>query len=148
MPDWNAGSSDQNLKTWINQYKMLGDTIDILDARVINLEIKFTVVAFANVNKYDVLQLCLNTLTSFFEGSYYDIGEPFKITDMYKLLNNISQVLDVKDVTVTPVAGAGYSDYAPSFDELVSDDGRFLKAPHDTVFEILNLTNDIDGEVI
>ena len=29
----------QNLRTWISKYKMLGDTIDILDARVINLEI-------------------------------------------------------------------------------------------------------------
>ena len=138
----------QNLKTWINQYKMLGDTIDILDARVINLDIKFTVVAFANVNKYDVLQLCLNTLTSFFKDTYYDIGEPFKITDVYKLLNNISQVLDVKDVTVTPKGGATYSAYSPSFDELISDDGRYLIIPNDTVFEIKDIVNDIDGEVI
>ncbi len=33
----------QNLKTWINRYKMIGDTIDILDANIMNLQIKFSV---------------------------------------------------------------------------------------------------------
>ena len=138
----------QNLKTWIEQYKMLGDTIDILDAKIINLEIKFSVVAFSNVNKYDVQQLCINSLATFYRNSFFDIGEPFKITDLYKLLNNINQVLDTKDITVVPKFGTGYSDFSVPFEDLISDDGRYLVPPEDTLFEIKYPAADITGEVL
>ena len=91
----------QNLRNWINQYKMIGDTIDILDARIINLQIDFSLVSYANVNKFDVITECTNTLSNFYTDNYYDIGEPFKISDIYKILNNIPSVIDTKMVTVT-----------------------------------------------
>jgi len=138
----------QNLRNWINQYKMLGDTIDILDANIINLQIDFSVVSFANVNKFDVITECVDTLTDFFSDNYYDIGEPFKITDIYKLLNNVPSVVDTKLVTVTQRSGAGYSNYNITYDDLISSDGRYLIAPQDAVFEIKFPSLDINGEVI
>jgi hypothetical protein len=138
----------QNLRNWINQYKMLGDTIDILDARIINLQIDFSVVAFANINKFNVITECINTLTDFYSDKYYDIGEPFKITDIYKLLNNVPSVVDTKLVTVTQKNGSNYSNYALSYDDLISSDGRYLVAPEDAVFEIKFPAVDINGEVI
>jgi hypothetical protein len=138
----------QNLKTWFTRYKMIGDTIDILDARVINLQINFSVVGFANINKYDVIDSCISTLTSYFTDYYYDVGEPFKITDVYKLLNNISSVVDTKDVQVTPKIGTLYSDFGVSFEDLISDDGRYLIPPDDAVFEIKFPSLDITGEII
>ena len=127
---------------------MIGDTIDILDARVINLQINFSVVGFANINKYDVIDSCISTLTSYFTDYYYDVGEPFKITDVYKLLNNISSVVDTKDVQVTPKIGTLYSDFGVSFEDLISDDGRYLIPPDDAVFEIKFPSLDITGEII
>ena len=138
----------QNLRNWINQYKMIGDTVDILDGRIINLQIDFEVVSFANVNKFDVITECINTLALFYSDRYYDIGEPFKITDVYKLLNNIPSVVDTKLVTVTQKEGFGYSSYSVSYDEMISKDGRYLIAPENTVFEIKFPTVDINGEVI
>ena len=138
----------QNLKTWLSRYKMIGDTIDILDARIINLQINFSVVGFANVNKYDVIDTCITTLTSYITDSYYDIGEPFKITNIYKLLNNISTVVDTKDVQVTPKVGGLYSDFGVSFGEMISNDGRYLIPPEDAVFEIKFPSLDITGEII
>ena len=44
-----------NLKNWITEYKMVNDTIDILDGKVVNLEIKFEVIGAFDLNKYDVL---------------------------------------------------------------------------------------------
>jgi hypothetical protein len=138
----------QNLKTWISKYKMLGDTIDILNASVQNIQIFFTVIAFANVNKNDVLEDCLRTLSNYYGGTFYDIGEPFKITDVYKLLNNIPSVLDVKDVLVEPITGTAYSDFSLDYETLISRDGRRLIPPNDVVFEIKYPLSDIDGEVL
>ena len=138
----------QNLRNWINQYKMLGDTIDILDARIINLQIDFSVVSYANVNKFDVITQCVDTLSDFYSDKYYDIGEPFKITDVYKLLNAVPAVVDTKLVTVTQIFGSNYSNYSLSYDDLISHDGRYLIPPDDVVFEIKFPSADISGEVI
>jgi hypothetical protein len=138
----------QNLRTWINRYKMIGDTIDILDAKIINLQIKFSVVGFANVNKYDIINTCINTLSNFYKNNEYDIAEPFKISDVYKILNNVSTVVDTKNVEVTAKVGAGYSSFSIPFSQLISNDGRYLIPPEDAIFEIKFPTTDITGEVI
>ena len=78
----------------------------------------------------------------------YDIGEPFKISDVYKLLNNVSTVVDTKNVEVTAKVGAGYSSFSIPFEQLISNDGRYLIPPEDTIFEIKFPTTDITGEVI
>jgi hypothetical protein len=138
----------QNLKTWVSKYKMLGDTIDILDTQVQNLQIFFTAVSYANVNKQDVLEACLNTLSSYYLNNMFDIGEPFKITDVYKLLNNIPSVLDVKDVTVLPVSGVEYSAFELDYQTLISNDGRQLIPPKNVIFEVKYPLTDIDGELL
>ena len=33
----------RNLKVWINQYKMINDTIDILDAKIVNVGVQFEI---------------------------------------------------------------------------------------------------------
>ena len=138
----------QNLRNWINQYKMIGDTVDILDGRIINLQIDFEVVSFANINKFDVIQDCINRLSSFFFDRYYDFGEPFKITDVYKLLNSIPSVVDTKLVTVSQKEGFGYSSYTVDYDDMISKDGRYLIPPENTLFEIKFPNTDITGDVI
>ena len=40
-----------NLKTYLSQYRMIGDTISIKDAFVINFGIEFDIVSFKNSNK-------------------------------------------------------------------------------------------------
>jgi hypothetical protein len=138
----------QNLRNWINQYKMVGDTVDILDGRIINLQIDFEIVSFANINKFDVLSECVSTLSNFYIGNYYDFGEPFKITDVYKILNNIPSVVDTKLVTVTQKTGTNYSNFDFNFDDMITNDGRYLIAPENTIFEIKFPSVDITGEVI
>jgi len=138
----------QNLRTWINRYKMIGDTIDILDAKIINLKIDFSVVGFANVSKFDVIDDCLSTLTAYFTGRYFDIAEPFKITDIYKILNSIPSVVDTKMVEVSPVIGSGYSSYNISYEQLITYDGRYLVPPENALFEIKFPSSDITGEIV
>jgi hypothetical protein len=137
----------QNLKIWLNRYKMLGDTLDILDAKIINLKIDFTVVGSANINKYDIVSDCISTLNSFYANNYFEIGEPFKITDVYRLLNGIPTVVDTKNVSVDVRTGIDYSGFTMPFEELISNDGRYLIPPEDAVFEIKFPTVDITGEI-
>ena len=138
----------KNLKTWLTKYKLLGDTIDILDAKIMNLQINFTLIAYMNVNKYDVLDACMRRITSFYKNKFFDIGEPFRITDVYKILNAVPAVLDVKDVVVVPKTGAAYSNFELLYGDLISDDGRYLIPPEDVIFEVKFPSADIHGDVL
>ncbi|HAW79932.1 MAG TPA: hypothetical protein DCX27_09615, partial [Balneola sp.] len=51
-----------NLKSWLNQYKMINDTIDILPGKIVNLQIDFEVVTDLESNRFDVINECINRL--------------------------------------------------------------------------------------
>ena len=76
-----------NIKTWLNKNKMINDTIDILDAFVVNLGIEFEIIHDLDYNKYDVLNECIRILSQKFADPLL-IGEPIYITDVYNYLND------------------------------------------------------------
>ena len=135
-----------NLKTWLNQYKMINDTIDILDARIVNLGINFSVTAFPGTNKFTALDQASRNLRTALNKSY-DIGEPFMITDVYSILKNSNAVLDVTDVNIVLKTGGLHSN--SSFDILGNTvpDGTMIIAPADTIFEIKYPNSDIKGTI-
>ena len=89
-----------NLITWLNNYRMINDTIDILPAKIVNFGIEYSIIGDVRVNKYDVLSQVNSTLRRLFNKTF-DIGEPLLITDIAKTINNIRGVTDVINVKVT-----------------------------------------------
>ena len=136
----------ENLKTWINRYKMINDTIDILDAKIVNLGIEFSLIADPNYNKFDVLAEATAALTKELRDRKFDIGEPFYITQVYRILNDIKGVLDVEEVTPILKAGGSYSNIFWDIQKNKSPDGRFISGADDVIFEIL-LSKDIQGTI-
>ena len=136
-----------NLKTWINQYRMINDTIDILDAKIANLAIDFKILAFPGINKYDVLNNAIVTLQNVFNKTFY-IGEPLLITDIYQALKLVSNVMDVVDVNITTKEGGGYATSPVSVEDIKSADGRYLTPPSDVIFEIKFPNADITGTIV
>ena len=68
-----------NVKTWMSQHKIINDTIDILDAIIINLGIEFTVVSDQSSNKYDILEKCTSILKKEYTVKQL-IGQPFEMS--------------------------------------------------------------------
>lgn len=137
----------ENLKTWLNGYKMINDTIDILDAKIVNIGIEFRVMGQSEVNKYDVLSAATSELQRAFDMDF-DISESISITRIFKILNFIPGVVDTLDVRFTNKSGGLYSGYGFSIDQNTSADGRMLIAPEDVIFEIKYPTKDIRGTIV
>jgi len=136
----------ENLKRWLSRYKMINDTIDIRDARIINLGIEFTAVSDLSKNKFEVLTDSLEAVQNKF-ASPGNIGGPFFVTDVYEALRNVEGVLDVSQVKVRHLRGGNYSDGQFIIEDALSPDGRYLTAPKDTVFEVKFLDVDIKGSI-
>jgi len=134
----------QNLKFWLNKYRMINDAVDILDGRIINLGIKFQVLTENNVNKYSVLQRCQNALSDLFSVKP-DLGEPLNITSIYKTLNSVVGVADTLKVKISQKVGAAYSDTSFSIDQFYSADRRYIMIPRDAAYEFKFPNSDFEG---
>lgn len=139
-------SIKDNLKTWLNNYKMISDTIDILDARVINLGIDFSVTSELNSNKGEVLQRCISALKENFRISA-DIGEPFYITKIYSVLNSVDGVVDTSKVEIKRISGNNYSTTYYNIKDNRSADGKYILIPKNVIYEIKYPNDDIRGVV-
>jgi len=136
-----------NLKTWLNRYRMINDTVDILDAKIVNIRIQFVVVADLGANKYNVLNDAMTILAGAFSQKQ-EIGEPFYITEIYSWLNSVQGVIDTTQVSVTGITGGLYSTTSFNVDSALSPDGRFIMVPDNVIMEIKYPADDIRGSVL
>ncbi len=137
----------ENLKLWLGSVKMIHDTIDILNGKIVNIGIDFSIVTDPEMNNYDVLQDAIDTLVSKYSNPLY-IGEPFYITDIYNTLNHdVKGVIDVKTVKIVNKTGTPYSSVSYNIEENKSADGRYIVVPKNVALEIKYPTLDIKGSV-
>lgn len=135
-----------NVKTWLNQYRMVNDTLDILDAKIINIGISFTIVTKSGYDKFRVLDECLRVMRDRFDR-HYDIAEPFSFTEVYAMLNRVEGVADTTDVSVSNLNGGAYSTAGININKSITPDGRFVACPLNCLFEVKFPALDIKGGV-
>jgi len=137
----------QNLKQWLNQYKMINDTIDLLDARIANFGIRYTAMAMPDVNKYLVLDEANKALREIYQNRHLEIGEPLLITDVFGVLKNVGTVLDVKNVELFIATGDNYADPPFTIERFLSADGTVVAPTNNVIFELKFPQNDIIGTI-
>ncbi len=137
----------ENIKFWVNQYKMINDTIDILDARIVNIGIDFTVKASPDFNKFEVLESSRQAISEYLGDYHLEIGEPLYISNIYNVLKRTIGVDDVLKVNVKQQVGSDYSDAAYDIKQNMSPDSRILYVPEDIILEVKYLDTDIRGTV-
>jgi len=135
----------QNLKTWLNKYRMVNDSIDVLDAKIVNLGVTFEIISQRGLNKVSVLNDCLLALTDLF-AIPPDIGEFLEITTIYKRLNLVRGVADTVNVNVIQKFGARYADTFFDVETAYSADRRFIRMPLDTIYEF-KFGTDFEGTI-
>jgi hypothetical protein len=135
-----------NLKYWINQNKMINDTIDILNAKIVNLGVSFTAIGDYSANKFVLLEEGSAAIARAF-ATAKDVGESFYITDVYSALKSVDGILDVVDVQILPKVGGSYSTYTFDLEARTTADGRIIQAPENVVFEIRYPKRDIRGTI-
>ena len=140
-------TTKENLKTWITRHKMINDTIDILDVRVVDIGINFGIKVDDATGKHEILQTCYEVLRSELLFRVPQIGEAFPVGSIYKILNNVPGVLDTVRVKVVNKSGGVYSDVPLDINTYLSADGRTLFVPEDYIWEIRFPSRDIKGVV-
>tara|TARA_Y100000310_G_scaffold305807_1_gene346388 strand:+ start:1267 stop:3060 length:1794 start_codon:yes stop_codon:yes gene_type:complete len=136
----------RNLKTWINKNKMINDTIDILDAKIINLQVVFDVVANLKFDRDLVLRNCINALRRYFSVKM-DIGENLLISEITNEISKVDGVSSAGKVTILNANQRGYSPVKYDIKGYTSADGKVLFCPENAIFEIKRFSKDLKGGV-
>jgi hypothetical protein len=139
----------QNLKTFLGEYRMLTDAINIFDAFIINIGIDFDIVVRPKFNNRNVLDRCLITLNDYFNIDNWQINQPIILANVYTLLDIIEGVQTVQKVEVYNIIGksAGYSKYAYDI-KAATINGIIYPSLDPSIFEVKFPGADIAGRVV
>lgn len=139
----------QNLSNYLSQYRVIGDTINVKDAFVINIGVDFEITVRPNFNSNEVLRNCISSLISYFNIDDWQINQPIILKDIEILLDRVEGVQTVKKVEITNKAGVslGYSQY--SYDVEQATKNRVIYPSLDPmIFEVKTPSTDIKGRVV
>jgi hypothetical protein len=136
----------ENVKTWLHRNKMVSDTIDILDAKIVNIGVEFEVIVDEESNKFQVLSDCNQAVRRLFSITPY-IGEPLYITDIFSALNGVGGVVDTKKVKIKRKKGSDYSTVRFDVEDALSGDGRYISVPKNVILEVKFPDTDIKGAI-
>lgn len=139
-------SLKENLRVWLSNYKMINDTIDIVDGKIVNIGIDFEVIADPDYNKTDIFNKCLDVLKEKYSEKLI-MGEPFYLTEVYFELNRVVGVIDTRNVRLIDKKGSQYSQVEYDIEANLSPDGRYLACPRNVCIEIKFPNTDITGVV-
>lgn len=134
----------QNVKSWLNKNKMLNDNIDIYDTTILNIGFDYEIMVHPTKDKIEVLNAVNARLRNELSNKMY-VGEPFYLTNIYSIINKVDGVVDTTRVIPVIKDGTGYNSAPVTIEEMKSNDGTYLKAPRNVIFEIKNLNADIKG---
>jgi hypothetical protein len=140
-------SLKNNLKTWLSKNKMINDTVDILDGKIINYEIIFTAVADPEADKTQVLSQCISRLQTDL-SLVPEMGEPFLYTNILSSLKKVSGLVDVVSLELRLKQGGLYSDVFFNIKQNTTNDGRIVNVPINCVMELKYPSSDIKGTII
>jgi len=139
----------QNLSTYLSQYRMVNDSINIKDAFIINIGINFDIIVLPNFNSNEVLTKCILALQDFFAIKNWQINEPILYRDLYTIIDAVEGVQTAKNITISNKVGTalGYSPYA--YDIAGATLNNVVYPSLDPmIFEVKYPNTDIQGRVV
>lgn len=145
-------SLKENLVKYLNQYRLISDAMDILDAPVINLQVRFSIVIDPTYtsNKNLVLQSVIKRLRDYFKQKKFNLDQPLVMSDLNNLIFNNPGVLSVGDIKVQNIFGTSgdriYSNIQYDIDS--NTEKGIIFGMQGSIFEVRHPEFDIIGSTL
>ena len=77
----------KNLRIYLNEFRLISDAIDVLDATVVNYKISFSIICTPTSNKSTVLANVISAIKDVSDLKYFNIDQPIVEADVYQRYN-------------------------------------------------------------
>ena len=136
----------ENLKTYLNEYRILTDGINMNDGFVINIGVEFEISTYSNYNKSEVLGKCISELKDYFNIDNWTFNQTINLSEVELLIANVEGVSSVPSMKITNKCGGRYSPNSYNIDAATKD--KIVYPSLDpSVFELKYPDSDIKGRV-
>lgn len=141
-------ATKENLKTYLNEHRILTDAIEIKDAYIINIGIDFDVITLPDQNSNQVILRCIDKLKKYFDIKKWQINQPIVVSNVYTELDRVEGVQTVVSVKFKNLTDQtlGYSKHVYNL-ERATKNGVIFPSLDPSIFEIKYPDNDILGKV-
>jgi len=140
----------QNLASYINQYRMVTDAINIKDAFYINIGINFDIKVQSGYNNNNVITDCILALQNYFAIENWTINQPINLSDISSTLlqiKGVQNVIKVEIINKQDNTGVTYSKYAYDISGATRQ-GYIYPSLDPSVFEVRYPSTNIQGRVV
>tara|TARA_Y100000389_G_C17458898_1_gene520153 strand:+ start:562 stop:2442 length:1881 start_codon:yes stop_codon:yes gene_type:complete len=139
----------ENLKTYLSNYRILTDAVNIKDAFIINLGIEFEISVLPNYNSNETLLKCIDELKQYFDIDRWQINQPIIKSDVTTVLANVKGVQSVIGIKFKNLYDdtVGYS--GNTYDlNTATRNGVIYPSLDPSIFEVKFPNDDIQGRVV
>jgi hypothetical protein len=136
-----------NLKIFLQEYKMATDAINIKNAFIVNIGINFDITVNPGFSNNEVLSSCISILKEYFTTDRWQINQPIILSEIYSQLLQTKGVQSVLKVEIINKQGGTYSQYG--YDIQGATRRNIIYPSIDPcIFELKYKNEDIFGRVI
>ena len=82
----------ENLKTYLSQYRLVTDAVNIKNAWIINIGVKFGYIARRGFNKSEITLRCIQSIKEFFDIDRWQINQPIVIAELVSVISRVEGV--------------------------------------------------------
>lgn len=138
-----------NLRNYLNEYRLLTDGVNIIDGYIINVGLNFTVIAYKNYNKRDVLTNCLNVARSFLSTENMQFSQPINLSRLRLEIAKVDGVQSVTELSLNNLTIRD-GDYSKNEYNILAATKNDIVYPSidPSIFEVRFPTKDIVGKVL
>ena len=140
----------ENLVTYLDEYRMVTDAINIKDAFYINIGINFDISVLSGFSNKEVLTNCITILQDYFNIDKWQINQPIIISDISSIL---LQIKGVKSITRLEIINKQdntnniYSQYGYDINGATKNN-IIYPSMDPAIFEVRYPNTDIQGRVV
>ena len=139
----------ENLKTYLNYYRILTDAVNIKDAFIINIGVRFEISVLSNYNSNETLLRCIDAVKSHFNTDRWQINQPILKSEITNIIANIKGVQSVINVSFDNLfdSDLGYSGNVYDLNSATRN-GVIYPSLDPSIFEVKFPNQDIRGRVV
>ena len=137
----------ENLKTYLGEYRLLTDGVNVLNGFVINIGVDFEIRVYGGYNKREVLVRCQQEIQSYFNIDEWTFNMPINISELELLIAGVEGVQSVPKCEIVNKCKGEYS--SNSYNIQAATKNKMVYPSLDpSVFEVKYPNKDIKGRVV
>ena len=137
----------ENVKTYLSEYRMLTDGVNLLNGFIINIGVEFEIMVYNSYNKNEVLLQCNTEIENYFNIDNWSFNMPINISELELIIGGVEGVMSIPKCEIVNKCGGMYS--KNKYNILSATKGKMVYPSLDpSVFELKYPGKDIKGRAV